>query len=271
MRGARVRGSLRLAKDVLHGFVLKKLLRAWVFDGRLIAGRSVIIVGPAAGVEVELRDFQIDDYDVVVRMNRGVHLAVDPANGVGTRTDILFHNFKEKGERSAGRLSEALLLEQNVKVVLYTHTGHNYVPYIVRAMIRFWRTGSAAEFRLVDPDLYTSVSTAVGRFAPLTGTVALALIVACRPKRLGVVGFSFFQTQYHKAYHGTLRSDMAPLDWARGGGSHEPTQDRDFIRSLLSSAARDGLEVHLGHNVARHLDLPVDARPAYSAQRLPVK
>ena len=36
----------------------------------------------------------------IIRMNRGLLLAADPANGVGTRTDILFHNLKEAGPRS---------------------------------------------------------------------------------------------------------------------------------------------------------------------------
>lgn len=246
--------------------MLRALAQRIAFNRECIVGKGIIIVGPAAGVENELCHCRCEDYDVVVRMNRGVHLASDSSNGVGTRTDILFHNFKEEGDRSAGQLSPQLLAEQGVKVVVYTHAGASYVPFIALAMMRFRRLRSAADFRLVNPDLYASVSAAMGSFAPLTGTVALALIVACRPKRLAVVGFSFFQTQYHGAYGPDVGPDRAPLDWARDGGSHEPNRDRDFVRSLLSRAAQDGLEVHLGHNVARHLDLRVDARPAPSAQ-----
>jgi len=49
-------------------------------------------------------------------------------------------------------------------------------------------------------------------------------------------------------------------------GSREPNRNREFERSLLTRAAQNGMEIHLGHTVARHFDLPVDARPTPSAQ-----
>lgn len=57
-----------------------------------LKGKSVVVVGPAGYTRGQQRGPEFGAYDLVVRINDGVHLALEFPEDLGTRTDIVYHN-----------------------------------------------------------------------------------------------------------------------------------------------------------------------------------
>ena len=57
-----------------------------------LVGKSVAIVGPASSVMYEKNGKEINDYDIIVRINRGYENIEDKKEYIGNRTDILYNS-----------------------------------------------------------------------------------------------------------------------------------------------------------------------------------
>lgn len=252
--GSAVKHLARRLRNALRRTAFAALTPGLRLDpAELVANRSVLVIGPAAGVAGELAELDPDGFDVIIRMNRGLLLAADPANGVGTRTDILFHNLKEAGPRSAGRLSGALLDAGGVRHVVFPHALPGQLHAIRRARHRLRSLACRADLRLVPPRLSERLSRELAPWLPTTGTVAIAFAAEGRPRRLAIVGFSFFRTGYQPGYAPAANAGSDPAAWAAGDGAHDPLRDRDVLRTLLAELADSGVEVVLGREVRKHL------------------
>jgi hypothetical protein len=225
-------------------------------DPALFEGRRVLVVGPARGAGDELRQLAGERFDHVIRMNNGLAVA-DAGGRAFPRTDILFHNFKEKGPRSAGRLERDMLDRAGLRHLIFTHpTASRAVP-LLKARLRVARLGCAARLRIPSPRCYAEFSRSFGAWEPTTGSVAIAFALSGRPERLAVVGFTFFGTGYEPGYN-TEIGETDACDWARALGAHNPEADRERVRELLAQAPRSGISLHLGQGVAASLGLVRD-------------
>lgn len=227
-----------------------------MLDPAFFAGRRVLIVGPARGARDELRSLVGVRFDIVVRMNNGIALAGD---GPFPGTDILFHNFKEEGERSAGLLVRSVLDGAGVRYLVFTHPAESRGWQLLKARLRVTRLGCTAALRIPPPDWYAGLSRRFGRWEPTTGSVAIALVLAGAPKCVAIVGFTFFGSAYEAGYNNQVRDETAEA-WARALGSHDPDVDRAQLRRLIQEVVAAGVEIDLGTAVAATLDLDSDGR-----------
>lgn len=176
-----IRGVVRGIRRRLRRGSFALAQRGLVLDPAFFAGRRVLIVGPARGARDELRSLVGVRFDIVVRMNNGIALAGD---GPFPGTDILFHNFKEEGERSAGLLVRSVLDGAGVRYLVFTHPAESRGWQLLKARLRVTRLGCTAALRIPPPDWYAGLSRRFGRWEPTTGSVAIALVLAGAPKNV---------------------------------------------------------------------------------------
>jgi len=75
-----------------------------IFCRDLFEDKSVIIVGPAESSLTYMRGPEIDEFDIVVRINSSPIQLNRFSERIGGRTDVLFHSFFEDGDRGTGRI-----------------------------------------------------------------------------------------------------------------------------------------------------------------------
>lgn len=219
----------------------------------MFRGKRVVILGPARTLFDDLEDLVVDSFDVIVRLNNGIALALECDGRLGSRTDVLFHNLNEQGQRSAGSIPPALLLAHKVQYCVFPHWGFK---------------GSKARLfeKKAELSAYPQVSLAVPsvRFCeklrrklhghqPTIGTSAILFFLECDVRELQLHGFTFFQTPYVEGYNDTVKTSKDAREWVAASKVHDPAQEKRVILHEVAQALERGVKVVLGKNVAHHL------------------
>jgi hypothetical protein len=165
----------------------------------LLRGRSVALVGNAASLLQKHRN--IDDHDVVVRINRGPFVP-DPEKRAGSRTDILLISTFEGGQDYLGA-----------------------APHVIWMTPRFRDEISRSRLRRLyfyPEPWWVELSQCVGA-RPSTGCMGIDLISKLiAPGELYLYGFDFWRT--HTTYQGSNRP-----------GPHNPAREEEFARSKVKA------------------------------------
>lgn len=82
----------------------------------LVSGKIVSLVGPANYMLGSSHGVEIEDSDVVVRLNRGFETCKNYTEDMGNRTDILYSCLIEK-QANAGKIDVDRLVEEDIKII----------------------------------------------------------------------------------------------------------------------------------------------------------
>lgn len=213
----------------------------------------VVVIGPADTAADELGALDPDGHDLVVRINNGLAMAQAAQGALGRRTDMLVHNLKESGARSAGRLDPEIMRAQGLSTVLFPHAGPGRITSdLPRARRRLDSLGIA--LRMPDPDLYAQWCAALAPAFPTSGAVAILTMLAARPAGLSLAGFTFFRTGYAPGYNAAGAGAQGARDWVARTGVHDPEAERQLVTRELDLARAEGVEIALGEGVAAALE-----------------
>ena len=167
---------------------------------RLINGKVVSLVGPAAYMENSGYGEEIESSDVVIRLNRGIESCKKYPKDLGTRTDILYSCLIEK-PANAGKIDPKKLAEEKVKMVcappFSDSTGRTYPKFIdtfhelvnIETVQTLMNTQIPP--RLISSELNDFLWEHI-RCKPNTGFLAIYDLLAFKPKVLKIYGFSFY-------------------------------------------------------------------------------
>lgn len=217
-------------------------------------GKRVIIVGPAATALEDLEATNVDGFDVIVRLNNGIALALGHS-GLGSRTDVLFHNLVENGERSAGVISAELLRSHGVHTCVFPHWGFKGSKARLYKKLRVF--SNEPDLRIVVPPVAfcEDVRRELGGLQPTVGASAILFFLTCDLRELAIHGFTFFETPYLAGYNDAVTTDRTARAWAEATGVHAPAREKELIARRVSAAVERGLSVALGKNVRQRLQL----------------
>lgn len=233
--------------------VLRVSSAGMLVDERLFIGKRIAIVGPAQTVFDDLEDVDVDRYDLIVRLNNGVALARTAQGRLGRRTDVLFHNLKEEGERSAGRLNLSSLGVHRPRLLICPHWAYPRTVRRVLAKRRALRTEPDIEVRILPREFGRKLGATLGVRQPTVGAFAIAYLLSCEPKELGIFGFTFFQTTYAPGYNDEVGSSADAQAWATRTGIHDPEAERRYVAESLNEAGERGMSITLGQGVESRL------------------
>ncbi|MCK9496596.1 MAG: glycosyltransferase family 29 protein [Dehalococcoidia bacterium] len=176
-----------------------------------LAGKRVVIVGPAASLVGRGAGEEIDSYDVVVRMNLAVPVPEERRADVGSRADVLYHVFYSTNHlRDLGRAHTAEEVagwrEAGVRYVVTRHDEANDRVRRVRPLM------GDLPLLHVAPRFKDQIRRATAT-NPNTGTLAIAHLLTFPIASLHVTGFDFYATGYYVGYGGFTEEQAA-----KGGG-----------------------------------------------------
>lgn len=215
-------------------------------------GARVIIVGPAETVFEDLIGTRVDDYDVVVRLNNGMSLAATHPEILGTRTDILVHNLREDGPRSAGSIPADYLDAQGVKTVICPNWSSSSLRRRYRDKRNSLAKFDGPRIKILPRNFMIALRADLEDRAPTVGISAVLYFLECEVAELAVHGFTFFETRYAGGYNDAVRTPQDARAWVDTGGAHEPLSEKALLKARLARAGQKN--VILGRNVRFHLN-----------------
>jgi CMP-N-acetylneuraminic acid synthetase len=169
----------------------------------LIAGKRVVIVGPAASLQGRGKGEFIDSHDLVVRVNLGCPVPEDQVADLGSRTDILYHvlfgsNHKKNGYEHT--VAEAQTWkEAGVQFVATRHLAHH--PR-VKAILPKLDEVDLPICAMSMPFLNKMRRNILSHKSPNTGILAIQWLIDCGAASVHVIGFDFYASGYYVGYGG---------------------------------------------------------------------
>ncbi len=243
-----------------------KIKYGWQHDTEFLkelAGKKVILVGPAEFMVGSGLGKEIDKYDFIVRMNLSSPVPERLKKDIGSRTDILYHVLMRRQHhiRAPGVFTKHGKGEINnwkadgVKWVILKNDlaslekrGGDPVTFMqaINGEIN-WTNVSGYKYRRL---------TSRTRNAPNMGTIAIYHLLLSGLKSLHVVGCDFHQTGYYAGYGG-FNAQQAKLGegggpcW--GQGRTRPARHRvhalkgqlDYLNQVINSDRRITIDEHL--------------------------
>ena len=163
----------------------------------LISDKKVALVGPAAYMVGSSYGEEIDSYDTIIRLNRGIESIHKYGEDVGVRTDILYSCLIEK-PANAGEVDPiSFKRDYNIKMVVapphsdFRGIAHNTRFHELVDMKKVEQMSKFMPVRLVDHKFHTDLAKKVN-CKPNTGFLAIYDILRYNPQLLSIYGFSFY-------------------------------------------------------------------------------
>ena len=171
----------------------------------MLKNKRVVIVGPA---ECALKDKNgefIDNFDLVVRVNRGIEPTDNFSEYIGKRTDLLYNCLYEHPD-NGGILNIDYLKSKQVKFIIY-HPEVSYQGIAIDSdPLNDKSKGALSKIKKsnynnhrIDYKFYNSISSQV-KCRPNTGFIALFHLLSFDIKELYITGYTFYLDNFMHGY-----------------------------------------------------------------------
>lgn len=163
----------------------------------IIRDKTVALVGPAKYMVGSCLGEEIDQHDVVVRINRSIETTKQYSNDVGTKTDVLYSCLIESAA-CAGKLDASKLKndygvkficvppQSDYRGISHKTAFHNMVNIkTVKKIIKL------LPLRIIEHQMHTELAKKV-QCRPNTGFLAIYDLLNFNPSTLSIYGFSFY-------------------------------------------------------------------------------
>lgn len=209
-------------------------LKMWyLYDGKIIIpfdenwfkDKKVAIIGGADSVLQEPLGNYIDSFDVVVRINKGVQLIEKQSDFVGTRTDVLFHAFFDKGKKDEGSSPITLNLwkRHDVHNIIFA-LNYNNSYYAIENLLQFIKSSNLKR-RISQVSRKLDKENCKVIKSPTTGFIAINTIFNCHPKELYLTGITFMKTSHNQEYRNLSKDYMSNT-------SHNTEDEFEYVKNL---------------------------------------
>ncbi|WP_447643054.1 MULTISPECIES: glycosyltransferase family 29 protein [Chitinophagaceae] len=170
------------------------------FDSDWFKNKRVAIVGGANSAFKKPLGRFIDDFDVVVRVNKGVEMIEKHSEMIGTRTDFLFHSlFEQPGGLASSPITLDLWKKHDVKHLFFCHNveSEKYGVNMEKFLIKY-----RGQYRVTQmtPKMHEANMQTIAPYFPTTGFIAINTIMQCMPASLYITGITFFKTAHQSDY-----------------------------------------------------------------------
>jgi len=219
----------------------------------MFRGKRVALIGPADTVKHEVTAQELNEYDVVVRMNKAIDVPLNLPDGKVCRCDILFHSLNETGSRSAGTLTNEKLERCGVKTIVLRLTNLNSMRGFHKKVDALRDREIAANVTFLRPTFLHKLGAELCGFVPTTGFACWRFFLEAECIELFIAGFSFFQTPYLPGYNDKISSDVEAQLWATKDEHHSPELEKRILKHMHSVALKRGKNIRLGSETRKFL------------------
>lgn len=204
------------------------------FDKSIFENRRVAIVGGADSVLKEKNGKLIDEYDIVVRINKGVEVIETQKEYVGAKTDVLFHAFFDNAnDPGKSPITTELWLKHNVKQIIYSNNHKVAVDGMYNFLNFVRKTNAKLKCMEVPQELYKKNIQAIRPYWPTTGFIAINTVYNCKPKELFITGVTFFKTPHNSAYRKESIEIFQKM-FKEEPGKHNPDAEYKYVKKIYN-------------------------------------
>lgn len=189
--------------------------------------KSVALVGPAQSIIGTLKGDIIDQFDLIVRLNKAIPLPESLKKDIGTRTDIIYNSLNTSDFPGENNLNTKLYKKHGVQFVCTSYPfNHNIfhddiLNYVYRYKFEIpLKAMNDLKFRNFEKMLGTR---------PYTGTCAIMDLLSYPIKYLYITGLDFYQTKYYSEYR-TISKNV--LKYNKNNPIHNNKPQLDYLRNL---------------------------------------
>lgn len=184
-------------------------------------------MGPAGEMEGSQAGKEIENFDLVARVNHGWPVPLELQRDLGHRMDLLFHCCN--GDYPIQRLFAPEFI-------------HTRAVFYERGLDAYFLKLKCKELNIPNTDItdiYSLLNNEIGSH-PSTGLAAIYTLLQFPVKKLFVTGFTFFQTPYHLGYLGAaaVPGEFEKIQKSGKVSCHEVLPQISFFRSLLAADNR---------------------------------
>ncbi|MFN4006509.1 MAG: hypothetical protein ACK4HE_03255 [Chitinophagaceae bacterium] len=166
--------------------------------------KRIAIIGPASSAYSTGKGKWIDNFDIVVRVNKAPKLLIEAkfTNDIGIKCDVLFHSFFENTEKGGGPLDFKLFDSLKIKYVVNPIPGY----FGWRVIFNFYKKYLLKRSVYTLPSKYMKpLLQYTMPYRPTTGLSALYFLMEQDFLELYISGFTFFKTPYGDGYRDALK------------------------------------------------------------------
>jgi hypothetical protein len=156
---------------------------------------------------------EIDNHDVVVRLNRGIELTKEFFVDLGKKTDILYSCLIEKAA-NAGKLNARELKEEYKVKYICTPTESTFEGIATQTKFHYLinkktvkEINKTIPIRIVDHNFHNNLAKKI-QCRPNTGFISIYDILRYHPQRLSIYGFSFYLDGFYPGCKKGINSEQ---------------------------------------------------------------
>lgn len=206
--------------------------------------KTVALIGPAESIIGTKKGNIIDQFDIVVRLNKSLPLPKKMSEDIGSRTDILYNSLNTSDFPGENKFSNELLNSQNVKFMCCPYPfDHSIFKNDIINYIK--RNKFGIPFRVISNKTYFQLENYL-RTRPFTGTCAILDLLNFPIKYLYVSGLDFYMTSYYSSYRRIRKSRLNNM---RNNTIHSSKPQIQYLKDIYIMDDRVILDNFLDMNL----------------------
>lgn len=227
-RTVRYYGSKKYWLIKWYGFNIVKNFSLEYFSGKRVA-----IIGPADSALNEKLGSYIDNFDIVIRINKSVENLNMHHEFIGTKTTVLFHGLDETPKSGCGTIETRKWKNVGIKKVFYPLNEKRFQNNFENYLIKNKRVLPIYQ---VDKEFYNQMRLKVNNYTPTTGFTALYILLHSQCSELYISGFTFFKTPHQGGYRSEIKDHSEVLKMIKDYGNHNPDIEFEVFKGLIQDS-----------------------------------
>lgn len=202
-----------------------------IFDGKRVA-----LVGPADSSMSEKRGSEIDQYDLIVRLNKGYQLIEDPENRdfIGSRTDVLFARLDERDCLDPETFDRKMLQKQGLNHLFgFLRTPELGYYYRTVSFIEKFGNTFGKQLKILSVEKYRMIFKSLLGSKPSVGYIALYTLMESKATEIYVTGITFYLSEYQKGYRDQTSTDEQLEKFKRREDGHNPGKELVVFKKMV--------------------------------------
>lgn len=203
---------------------------------RIFDGKRVALIGPADSSMSDKKGTEIDQYDLIVRLNKGYQLIEDPKNidYIGSRTDVLFARLDERDCLEPETFDRKMLQKQGLKHLFgFMRTPELGYYYRTVSFIEKFGNTFGKQLKILSVEKYKMIFKSLLGSKPSVGYIALYTLMESKATEIYVTGITFYLSEYQKGYRDQTSTDEQLEKFKRREDGHDPGKELFVFKEMV--------------------------------------
>jgi len=196
--------------------------------------KRVAIIGAANSAFAEKNGSYIDNFDIVIRLNKAPYnLGSENIPFIGSKTTLLFHSFYENNYSGGGPIDWSLYNSLDIKKVINPNMN---IKGLLTHLNFYKRHNENKKTYIISRRNYKTIVKGLEGNTPTVGFSSLMLLLNSECKEVYITGFTFFSTPYFEGYRDELLDLKTNNEHLTKQGIHNPRLELELFKNALPNS-----------------------------------